>query len=75
MSGLLHGPTRRYLVDDEARDISRMLGIEWEYQQVHSKGVRRPFIDLQKLDPWMRFRVAWCLISGYHYLGIHTQEQ
>lgn len=54
-----------YLIDDEAVDVSRMTGIPWSWEKVHQRGVRHPFIDLNKLDWWDRMRVVFALIGGY----------
>ncbi len=57
-----------YLVDDVAVDVSRITGIPWSYERVHQRGARHPFIDLDKLTWWERFRVAWTLIGVNFYL-------
>jgi hypothetical protein len=72
MSGVLQQPVRMYLVDDEARDVSRMTGLEWTPAKVHSKGIVRPFLDLRTLDYWDQFMVAWTMIGAYAYLDFGT---
>ncbi len=57
-----------FLVDDAAVDVSRLTGIPWSYERVHQRGVPRPFIDLDSLTWWERFRIAWTLIGANFYL-------
>jgi len=57
-----------FLVDDEAKDISRITDIPWSWQRVHQRGVLRPFLDLRNLDWWDRWRVVWAQIGGWTYL-------
>ena len=57
-----------YLVDDVARDVSRMTGIPWSWQRVHQRGPMHPFIDLMDLGWWERFRVAWARIGAQVFM-------
>jgi hypothetical protein len=68
MSGVLQGPTRTYLLDEEAKDVSRVTGIPWCWQKVHQRGDYHPFIDLTQLDWAAQFQVAWSLIGMNYYL-------
>lgn len=60
----------KYLIDDEARDVSWLTGIPWYYARVHQRGPLHPFIDLVELQWWDRWRVAWARIGVYHLIGV-----
>ena len=57
-----------FLVDDVARDVSRITGIPWHYERVHQRGVPHPFLDLDRLDWWDRMRVAFTQIGVTYFL-------
>jgi hypothetical protein len=57
-----------WLVDDEARDVSRLTGIPWFFARIHQRGAEHPCIDLGELDGWDRLRVAFAQIGAHYYL-------
>ncbi len=57
-----------FLVDHEALDVARMAGVAWQWQRIHQRGPQHPFIDLDRLDWWDKWRVAWARIGAYHWI-------
>ena len=62
-----------YLIDDDARDVSRITGIPWSYERVHQRGVPHPYIDLGALDRIDRLRVAFAMIGAQYYVDHYAK--
>lgn len=60
---------RPYIVDEEARDVSRITGIPWSYERVQSNDIRRPCIMFDDLCWVDKLGVAFALVGG-HMIGV-----
>jgi hypothetical protein len=56
------------LVDEEARDVSRITGIPWAYERIHQRGVLHPVIRVDDLGWWDRWQIVWATIGVRFYL-------